>query len=527
MAEPLHVLFIEDAQDDALLTVRELRRAGYDVVFERVETAETMAAALRERTWDLLIADYSLPQFSGVAALELLKSTGLDIPFLIVSGSIGEDVAVEVMKSGASDYLMKDNVKRLIPSVRRELREAEARRQRRRAEEALRDSEARKAAIFDAALDAIISIDHSGKITEFNPQAEKTFGQKRDEVIGRQMDELIMAPSLRAQVRESFARCLAAGDATLMGKRVELTGVRSDGSQFPMELSLTAIPTKVQPMFTAYLRDLSEQKRQEEMLRRGRELEEQNLRIQEASRLKSEFLANMSHELRTPLNGIIGFSEVLIDGKAGPLNELQREYLNDVLTSGQHLLQLINDVLDIAKIEAGRMEIFPETFSLRTACDEVSMIMRPIAHKRRITVVSDIPSGDDTVKLDLRQFKQVLYNLLSNAVKFSHEDGVVELALDLEAGDRLEIRVEDHGIGIKDEDLPRIFREFEQIESGASRRYPGTGLGLALTKKIVELHNGSISVDSEFGKGSTFRVTMPRYVPPTSSSMQRRSARFK
>jgi PAS domain S-box-containing protein len=512
MAEPLRLLIIEESVDDALLTVRELKRAGYEVTFERVETAAEMRIALQQNTWDLVIADYSLPQFSGIAALELLKSTGLDIPFFIISGSIGEDLAVDVMKFGASDYLMKGNVKRLIPSVKRELREAEVRRQRQRAVEALHDSEARKAAIFDSALDSIISIDHDGSVIEFNPQAEKTFGYKRDDVIGKKMDELIVPPSLRPRHREAFARYLAGATGSVIDRRVELTGMRSDGSEFPVELSLTSIPTKAQPMFTAYLRDLTEQKRQEEFLRRGRELEEQNLRIQEANRLKSEFLANMSHELRTPLNAVIGFAEVLIDGKAGALNAEQREYLGDILASGHHLLQLINDVLDLAKIEAGRMELYPEPFSLKTAVDEVCTIMRPIAAKRYITITIDSLPAAATVNLDLRKFKQVLYNLLSNAVKFSHEEGVVKLAIALDAEDRLHIQVKDSGIGIKDDDLPRIFREFEQLESGASRRFPGTGLGLALTKKIVELHNGTIRVQSQFGKGSTFSITMPRSV---------------
>jgi PAS domain S-box-containing protein len=507
----LRLLIVEDSVDDALLAVREFKRAGYEVIFERVETAPAMLAALNQHTWDLVIADYSLPKFSGIAALELLKSTGLDIPFVIISGSIGEDVAVDFMKSGASDYLMKGNVKRLVPSIERELRDAEVRRKRRQAEEALHDSEARKAAIVDSALDSIISIDYAGRIIEFNPQAEKTFGYQRDDVIGQPMDELIIPPSLRSRHREALARYLATGTGSVVGRRVELTGMRRDGSEFPVELSLTSISTS-QPMFTAYLRDLTEQKKQEESLQRSREIEEQNVRIQEANRLKSEFLANMSHELRTPLNAVIGFAEVLVDGKAGALNAAQQEYLNDILTSGQHLLQLINDVLDLAKIEAGRMELDPEPFLLRTVAEEVCTIMRPIAAKRNVTINLQVAENADPVTLDLRKLKQVLYNLLSNAVKFSHEEGVVRLAISLDQHERLQIQVRDSGIGIKSADLPRIFREFEQLESGASRRFPGTGLGLSLTKKIVELHNGSITVQSEFGKGSTFSITMPRSV---------------
>jgi protein-histidine pros-kinase len=499
MAKDLHLLIVEDNEDDALLAVRELSRGGYNVMFERVETAPAMAAALKARPWDLVIADYSLPQFSGEAALELLKSSGLDIPFIIVSGSIGEDLAVTVMKSGASDYMMKGSIKRLVPSVERELREAEVRGQRRQAEEALDESEARKAAMFDAALDSIITIDPTGKIVEFNPASERFFGYHRETIIGRPLKELVVLPELPGGSSETAA----------VRRRMESTATRRDGSRFPVELSLAAISAKAAPMFIAYIRDLTEQKRQEEMRERSRELEEQNRRIEEANRLKSEFLANMSHELRTPLNAVIGFAEILVDGKVGALNDDQREFLGDILTSGQHLLQLINDVLDLAKIEAGKMELELETFPLRKVIEEVCAIMRPTAQKRRITIAVEETSPMESVTLDQRKFKQVLYNLLSNAVKFSQDQNQVAIIFGWDGPERFRLAVKDSGIGIKPEDMPRIFHEFEQLDSGAARRFPGTGLGLALTKRIIELHRGSISVESVPNRGSTFTIVLP------------------
>src|SRR5258706_8573082 len=518
MNPPLRLLIVEDVEDDAMLTIRERRRAGYEREVERGETAAAMAAALNQRTWDLVIADYSLPQFSGPAALEVLKSTSLDIPFIIISGSIGDDLAVEAMKSGAHDYMLKGNLKRLAPSVERELRDAEVRRQRRRTELALDDSEARKAAIFDSALDSIISVNHAGEIIEFNPQAERTFLYNRDQVLGRLMVELIIPPDLRETHQQAFENHLARGNGSMPGKRIELTAMRSDGSEFPIELSLTSINTTAGPIFTAYIRDLTEQKQQEEIRERSRELEEQNIRIHEANRLKSEFLANMSHELRTPMNAVIGFSQLLVDGKTGPRTADQSEHINDILTSGQHLLQLINDVLDLAKIEAGKMDLEPETFSVKEAADEVCAVMRTVASQRNVKIQVKGLANADKVTLDHRKFKQVLYNLLSNAVKFSHDNGEVKVAFSLDSRQQLRLQVKDYGIGIKQEDLPRVFREFEQLDSGAARRFPGTGLGLALTKKIVELHNGSISVESEFGKGSTFIVAVPSGVSATKLS---------
>jgi protein-histidine pros-kinase len=262
-------------------------------------------------------------------------------------------------------------------------------------------------------------------------------------------------------------------------------------------------------MFTAYIRDLTVQKAQEEFHRRSRELEEQNLRIEEANRLKSEFLANMSHELRTPLNGIIGFSEYMVDEKAGPLNWEQKEYLSDVLTSARHLLHLINDVLDLAKIEAGKMELSPETFAINEVIGEVCTIIEPMASQKNITMSAETPPETVFVTVDPVKFKQVLYNLLSNAVKFTPENGDIKLSARLEDHKRIRVEVKDTGIGIKTEDVPRLFHEFEQLDSGLGRKQQGTGLGLALTKKIVELQGGSIAVESEFGKGSTFTVALP------------------
>ena len=225
--------------------------------------------------------------------------------------------------------------------------------------------------------------------------------------------------------------------------------------------------------------------------------------------MKSEFLANMSHELRTPLNCVIGFTEFLVDEKPGPLNAKQKEYLTDVHNSSRHLLELINDVLDLAKVESGKTELYPETFSLAKAIEEVCAVARGIAGKKRVALEWNVAPELGCVTLDQQKFKQVCFNLLSNAVKFTDSGGSVKIdALARETG-RFEARVTDTGIGIRKEDLPRLFREFEQLETGADRRFEGTGLGLALTKKLVEAHGGRVAVESEYGKGSAFSVNLP------------------
>ena len=236
------------------------------------------------------------------------------------------------------------------------------------------------------------------------------------------------------------------------------------------------------------------------------EIQEKSAQLEVANRHKSEFLANMSHELRTPLNAIIGFSEVLLQGIFGDLNDKQREYLEDVLTSGKHLLSLINDILDLSKIEAGRMELELSTFSLRAALESGLVIVRERAMRHGITLTSVIPSDLPTIEADERKVKQILYNLLSNAVKFTPDGGRVEVRVRTE-GDDVEIAVKDNGIGIAPEDQPKVFEEFRQV--GRERSREGTGLGLTLTKRFVELHGGRIWLESATGSGSTFSFTLP------------------
>ncbi len=255
--------------------------------------------------------------------------------------------------------------------------------------------------------------------------------------------------------------------------------------------------------FAKITRDMTERKQIE------RSLYNKNVQLQNAAKAKDRFLANMSHELRTPLNGIIGFAEFLVDGTPGPLNLKQKEYLEDILSSGRHLLQLINDVLDLAKVEAGKMRLSPERFALREALKEACAVAKPLAQKKRIQIEIGVAADLREVTLDEQKFKQVLYNLLSNAIKFTSDGGKVEVLAANHGANRFRLVVRDTGIGIKSEDIGRLFLEFEQLESGATRRYEGTGLGLALTRKILELQGGTIGVESEVAKGSSFTIELP------------------
>ncbi len=536
MPTPLRVLILEDNPADAELMLHELRRAGFDPAWQRVETEADYLARL-DPTLDLILADYSLPQFDGLRALQLLRAQGLDIPFIIVSGSISEEVAVECMKQGAADYLLKDRLARLGPAVAHALEQKRLREERQRAEERLRESEERFRSVAQSAPDAILIANGSGQIISWNKGAQGIFGYAPEEVMGKPI-AVLMPERYRDAHKACLERFRSTGETRVIGGLAEFEGLRKDGSVFPLELSLANWQTREGYFFSAVIRDITDRKHFEMKLEATVEDRTKDLRVatrkaEAASRHKSEFLANMSHELRTPLNSVIGFAELLQDPTFGALGEKQARYAHNIQVSGRHLLALINDLLDLSKVEAGKLELRCETVNLAETLEAALLTIRPLADHRRLTLTLHAEQAPATLTADPLRLTQILYNLLSNAVKFTPEGGQITVTAkvvpssecqvpgiepgtwNLEPGtpkspDLVEISMTDAGIGITADDLLRLFQPFTQLEPALVKHQQGTGLGLSLTKHLVELHGGMISAASPgLGHGSTFTVRLP------------------
>jgi signal transduction histidine kinase len=400
MMNTLDILLVDDDRVDRMAICRALDRADLAVRVTEVTSAGEAIAHLNTHPCDCVFLDYRLPEQDGLSLIRQWRAEGVTIPLVVLTGQGDEQIAVDLMKAGASDYLVKTRVSpnRLALLLRNALRVYEA------------------------------------------------------------------------EQRETKAL------AQLQQTNVLLT------------------------------------RQNEELERQRRYIEDQNLKLLEAYRVKSEFLATMSHELRTPLNAILGFSQILDNQTKGALNDRQAEMVTRIFTNGKNLLNLVNDILDLSKLEAQRLTLTPAPVNLHLLVQATLSDLRSLADAKTLTLGSDLELDNAVVTTDEHRFRQVLTNLVSNAIKFTDRGQVLVTLTDTQL-DQVRLTVADTGIGIAEEHLPHIFEAFRQVDQTIRRHRPGTGLGLAIVQSLVTIMGGTIAVNSQLGLGTTVTVTLPRKIP--------------
>jgi len=359
-------------------------------------------------------------------------------------------------------------------------------------------------AIVQEADDAILSVGPDFKITLFNKGAEKIFGYAAAEVLGQPLNVLIPERFRGAHDGHVKAFGDAGEPARHMGERREIAGRRKNGEEFPADASILKVETGGEVGFTAILRDITDRKREEEALHLAKN------QAEAASRAKSRFLAGMSHELRTPLNAIIGFSQLMLQGVHGPLGHTAYEgYVASVLESGELLLGIINAILDMSKIEAGSLKLDLIEMPIEEVVAPTVRMLGERAAAAKIRLATKIVPGLPELRADKRMVTQMLLNLVSNAIKFTPEGGEIVIEAGREPGGGLALRVRDTGIGMAAEDIPKALEPFGQLDAELARRYPGTGLGLALVQSMIQLHGGRLSIESRKHEGTAVTLHFP------------------
>lgn len=350
---------------------------------------------------------------------------------------------------------------------------------------------------MDSSLTAIIISNPQGYITYINSAFMKLWGfSNENEILGKSVQSL--------GISDETASCIISELLSSRGWAGELICQRKDGTDFCIHLSASLVKDEAGKVICIMgsILDMTRHKEAEQMMIEAR------TRAEDANRAKSNFLASMSHELRTPLNSIIGFSDVLKEKNFGPLNDRQEKYLNNISMSGKHLLKLIEDILDLSKVEAGKMEFNPEEFSVPETFKEIEAVLTPLAAKKNIKLVWETEIRLKSIRADRIKFKQILYNLIDNAIKFSPKNGLIEICTEV-SEDKVSISIKDSGRGISIVDQKKLFEPFTQLDRFESREQPGTGLGLVIVKKYVEMHGGKVKVESRIGEGSKFSFTIP------------------
>ncbi len=373
--------------------------------------------------------------------------------------------------------------------------------------ETLKKAERQFRRILEASPDPTILVNQEGRITLASPQTEQIFGYSQAELVGQPV-EILMPARFRAAHGHHLRGFFMAPRMRPMGSGLELSAERKDGTEFPIEVSLSPLEGEDLPAVLAVIRDITERKQAEAAIaQRSAELEKANEALRTADRYKDEFLSVISHELRTPLNFITGFASILEDEVAGPLNETQQSYIHKILNGADRMLELVNNLLDMSRIQAGKLHIEPDLADYVPIVQEALAPLRPLSDQKQISLTLDA-QDHPRLMVDARRLIQVLTNLVDNAIKFTPQGGEIQVRV-RHAGDTILTEVTDTGPGISEESVAKLFKPFSQVDMSSTRRVGGTGLGLTISKAFVEAHGGQIGVRSRPGEGSTFWFTLP------------------
>ncbi|WP_066510429.1 response regulator [Rufibacter sp. DG15C] len=494
MEPQVRLLVVDDDEVDRMIIKRSLHTANVDAVVTNAAKGEEALQALAQKQFDFIFIDFMLPDMNGLELLQIIRERGITTPVQIVTSQGDERIAVEAMKTGASDYLPKTLLtpEGISQSIRNAIRLHRIEEERLRTEQELRHTQEQLETVISGAPIILWAIDNAGSYTMCRGNGLSLIGLQQDELVGTSAFEVF----------KEFSSVMACMRRALSGHSCKCT-IQMQAVWFDC-LFLPIRDNNVVTGVIGVCYDITERIVIEQELKNAKDA------ALGVARVKEQFLANMSHEIRTPMNGILGLTEVLWNTK---LDDNQRDYLQAINTSANNLMVIINDLLDFSKIEAGKITLESIPFDLRLLIKQLLAILEIKAKERNNTLKflldSDIP---DFVQGDPVRLSQILNNLIGNALKFT-ENGSIKLSIEVVAQEAervfLEFTVTDTGIGIQEEKLASIFEKFTQGSSDTTRRFGGTGLGLSIAKELVEVQGGKIAVESQIGRGSTFRVVIP------------------
>jgi PAS domain S-box-containing protein len=537
--ERVNILLVDDRPENLLALDAILEPLGERLV--RAHSGDEALKCLLTDEFAVILLDVQMPGLNGFETAELIKSRERTryVPIIFLTAiSKDEAYVFRGYSVGAVDYMSKPfqpdvlrskvavfvdlyRKQRRLKQQERLLHEAAIREVELEHRAQMFAQEARTAQIVGTAMDAIVVLDVDRRIEVFNSAAERMFGRTAGEVKGTAVEGLIADEDLDrtlTSVLESSANGAARSELH------SLSGYRANGEAFPLEASVSCLEVGGTCTFTIIARDVTDRLRAEDALRTqaislaknaaelrelNNELQERQEELERAMTARNRFYASMSHELRTPINAIIGYNTLLLDGIYGPLNEKQAHGLQRTHKAANHLLELVNDVLDLSKIEAGKIELTLQPVPFPALIEDLFVTVRPLADEHETSLQLQVDGEPKAIISDPRRVRQILLNLLSNAIKFGKGKPIL-VELSLGGGEQIEVAVTDQGEGIEPEDLPRIFDEFVQLSN--SHQLGGTGLGLPISKRLATLLGGELHVTSERGKGSTFVLRLPERI---------------